>query len=384
MRGLRRVSRLDILLTQHVERYRSLFREKPGAALLGRSPPNSHQCSANLFPQDTYLGTLCVRSTSFIRRDWLKFPRRIRTPLPLFAGERRKPEAGSKRQHCARNWRSKSGFGGKADTTGGSVSVRYWHKADIPTAPRMSALGGKAGHDVCAAKCPLMTQSGHQTLNDLCPNLYRCDASARGALPHTQRLCGFRRLRPSKAYCNAATVLLMLQHHLPCGTRHYTFILDIRLDAAGSVAEQSKRKCHLAADVCLFSTGATMSGTRFFKPHRSWEDWVSMLIGVLIGFSPWLADQQGDQAVIWNAILVGAVVLVLAQLEYVSLQRWEEIGEIIVGLWLIASPFIFGYAEAGPLRYWHFVLGAIIALLATWELWQDWRQSDKELAQHGQ
>ena len=127
-----------------------------------------------------------------------------------------------------------------------------------------------------------------------------------------------------------------------------------------------------------------MSGTRLFKIHRSWEDWVSMLIGVLIGFSPWLADQQGDQAVIWNAILVGALVLILAQLEYVSLQRWQEIGEIILGLWLIASPFIFGYAEAGQLRYWHFVLGAIIALLATWELWQDWRLGDKELAQHGQ
>ena len=68
-----------------------------------------------------------------------------------------------------------------------------------------------------------------------------------------------------------------------------------------------------------------------------WEDWVSMLIGLLIGFSPWLAEQQGDQAVMWNAILVGALVLVLAQLEYVSLQRWEEIGEIVLGLWLIAS-----------------------------------------------
>jgi SPW repeat len=127
-----------------------------------------------------------------------------------------------------------------------------------------------------------------------------------------------------------------------------------------------------------------MSGTRFFKIHRSWEDWLSMLVGVLIGFSPWLAEQQGDQAVMWNAILVGALVLVLAQLEYVSLQRWQELAEIILGLWLIASPFIFGYAEAGPLQYWHFVFGAIIVLLATWELWQDWRLSDKELAQHGQ
>lgn len=127
-----------------------------------------------------------------------------------------------------------------------------------------------------------------------------------------------------------------------------------------------------------------MSVTRLFRTHRSWEDWAGMLIGVLIGISPWLAEQQHDQAVMWNAILAGALVLVLAQLEYVSLQRWEEIAQIVLGLWLIASPFTFGYAEAGPLRYWHFVLGAIIVLLAAWELWQDWTLSDKKLAQHGQ
>jgi hypothetical protein len=161
-------------------------------------------------------------------------------------------------------------------------------------------------------------------------------------------------------------------------------VADIRLDVAGSVVEQSTANAILAADVCLFSTEATMSGIRFFNIHRPWEDWVSMLIGVLIAFSPWIPEQQHDQAVMWNAVLVGALVLGLAQLEYVSLHRWEAIGEIACGLWLMASPFTFGYAEAGALRYWHFALGAIVALLAALELWQDWSLSDEELAQHGE
>lgn len=50
----------------------------------------------------------------------------------------------------------------------------------------------------------------------------------------------------------------------------------------------------------------------------------------------------------------------------------------------MASPFILGYADAGMLRYWHFVLGALVALLAAMELWRDWRLSEKEIAQHGQ
>jgi hypothetical protein len=109
-----------------------------------------------------------------------------------------------------------------------------------------------------------------------------------------------------------------------------------------------------------------------------------MLLGVVIGLSPWLAGQHGDQAVMWNAVLVGALVLGLAQLEYISLQRWEEAGEIALGSWLVESPYIFGYAGAGDLRYWHFILGAVVALLGALELWQDWKLSDKQLAQHGQ
>jgi hypothetical protein len=128
---------------------------------------------------------------------------------------------------------------------------------------------------------------------------------------------------------------------------------------------------------------ASMAGIRVFNLHRPWEDWLSMLLGVIIGLSPWLADQKTDPTVIWNAILVGACVLVFAQLEYVSLQRWEEWCEIALGLWLVASPFALGYGVSGTLAYWHYFLGAAVALLAVLELWQDWKLDDKELATHG-
>ena len=126
-----------------------------------------------------------------------------------------------------------------------------------------------------------------------------------------------------------------------------------------------------------------MSRIRFFNVHRSWEDWLSMLVGVLIGFSPWLAGQPDNPAVLGNSLLVGLFVFGLAELTYVSLTRWEEIGEIACGLWLIASPITFGYAESGALRYWHFLLGAAVVVLAALELRQDWKLSEKELAQHG-
>ena len=126
-----------------------------------------------------------------------------------------------------------------------------------------------------------------------------------------------------------------------------------------------------------------MSRMRIFKIHRSWEDWVGMLLGVLIGLLPWLAGQRDDPVVLSNAIMLGMLVFALAELEYLSLQRWEETGELALGLGVIASPFVFGYANAGRLSNWHFILGAIVVALALLELWQDWTLSDKELAKYG-
>jgi hypothetical protein len=125
-----------------------------------------------------------------------------------------------------------------------------------------------------------------------------------------------------------------------------------------------------------------MMHVRFFDAHRSWEDWLGMLLGVLTGLSPWISGQMGSQAMMLNAILVGAIVFVLGEYEAADLHRWQEGGEIALGSWLVASPFIFGYSADGTLRFWHFVFGAVIVILAVLELWQDWNLSDDELAEH--
>jgi hypothetical protein len=125
----------------------------------------------------------------------------------------------------------------------------------------------------------------------------------------------------------------------------------------------------------------TMTGIRFISVHRTWEDWVGIVLGVLIGLSPWIAGYS-DQGPMLNAVAVGVVVLVLAEFGLVNLHRWEEIGELLCGLWLIVSPFVFGYTAA-TLATWHFALGGIVVLLAAIELWQDWTLSDQDLVGHG-
>lgn len=138
-----------------------------------------------------------------------------------------------------------------------------------------------------------------------------------------------------------------------------------------------------------------MSDFRFFNTHRTWEDWFGMLLGMLIVLSPWFPTQAGQGVakevvytdgsyVVLNTFMAGIIVFGLAQLQYVALQRWEEVAEIAVGVWLMASPYMFGYSGEGLLRFYHSSLGGLVVLLATLQLWQDWDRSNQDMLKHGQ
>ncbi len=116
-----------------------------------------------------------------------------------------------------------------------------------------------------------------------------------------------------------------------------------------------------------------MTGIRIFSVHYLWEDCVSMVLGVLIALTSWMVGDAGSQAVAANAAIIGILVLALGVSEFLDLRRWEEGLETACGFWLIASPFVFGYADA---------VGAAVVLLAVLELRQDWNQSSAELSHH--
>ena len=110
----------------------------------------------------------------------------------------------------------------------------------------------------------------------------------------------------------------------------------------------------------------------WFTEHRGWEDFGSAGLGILILLSPILAGTETATVVFISAGLIGVVITMLALLEILSLQRWEEVLELLCGLWVIVSPLVFNYG--GTLRLAHFVLGALVVLLALLELWQDRRR----------
>ena len=71
--------------------------------------------------------------------------------------------------------------------------------------------------------------------------------------------------------------------------------------------------------------------------HRGWEDIFSAVLGVLIVLSPMMAGGQIGATVAISTGLAGVLITMLALLELMSLQQWEEVIEFVCGAWVAAA-----------------------------------------------
>lgn len=110
---------------------------------------------------------------------------------------------------------------------------------------------------------------------------------------------------------------------------------------------------------------------------KHWEDWVSWLLGFWLLLSPWTLSYSDDAPALRNAVTMGFV-LIFVEVVTLSLFRpWEEWANILIGIWLIASPFVLDFVNpAGTTNA--IVIGGLVLLLAFYEIWRLGTRSKSE------
>jgi hypothetical protein len=111
-----------------------------------------------------------------------------------------------------------------------------------------------------------------------------------------------------------------------------------------------------------------MAATNDISDHE-WQDVACMGLGVLILLSPWIVHDEPAGIVKLNAAIVGLLVLLVSEVELSGHTVREEAVNAAAGLWLMASPFVLGCST--ELTIWHLALGALVALFAAVEFWQE-------------
>lgn len=107
------------------------------------------------------------------------------------------------------------------------------------------------------------------------------------------------------------------------------------------------------------------------KQVKHWQDPVNGLLGAWLILSPWLAGFADQPAAMANFVIVGALLIAVALGAMFVPKAWEEWVEVALGLWLVASPWLLGFAGVALAMQNAVLVGLAVTLLALWVLGTD-------------
>lgn len=96
---------------------------------------------------------------------------------------------------------------------------------------------------------------------------------------------------------------------------------------------------------------------------------IDVVAGLWLILSPFILGFTSETGAMWNSIIFGLIVTVLAASRTTGegyRVEWPSWTNAVIGLWLILSPFILGFTGNGVAYINTLVLGIIIAVLGTW------------------
>lgn len=99
-----------------------------------------------------------------------------------------------------------------------------------------------------------------------------------------------------------------------------------------------------------------------------WQDVGALLVGVWLFISPWILGFSGLGIVAANAWIFGIVIAILAALAIFAYQQWEEWLNAAIGIWVFISPWVLGAAGNVSILWNSLIVGALLLVLALWSV----------------
>lgn len=102
---------------------------------------------------------------------------------------------------------------------------------------------------------------------------------------------------------------------------------------------------------------------------RRWVDWVNILLGLWLIATPWvLSSVAGDSPAARNAWSVGVAMVMLTTFAMYKPSVLGDSLALIVGIWLIASPWLLGFAESSAALANGVIVGLLVIGYALWAM----------------
>ena len=109
---------------------------------------------------------------------------------------------------------------------------------------------------------------------------------------------------------------------------------------------------------------------------RRWQDQGILLLGIWLIVSPWVMGYPSDSQPAVNAFIAGAIMAALAAFDLYKTYAWAVFLNIIIGIWVAVSPWLVNVMRDTAMSASLLLVGLATVVLGMWEL-----RTDPELHQ---
>lgn len=95
---------------------------------------------------------------------------------------------------------------------------------------------------------------------------------------------------------------------------------------------------------------------------------IIVLVGLWLIVSPFLLGYAGDSVALWNSIIIGVVIAAIALVRAFSSASsfWLSWVSFALGLWLMFAPFFLAYSGLNFAHWNTTLVGIVVASLSAW------------------
>jgi uncharacterized membrane protein HdeD (DUF308 family) len=112
------------------------------------------------------------------------------------------------------------------------------------------------------------------------------------------------------------------------------------------------------------ANGASLRGG-----EKNVQDWINLICGVLLFISPWALRFSGHVLAARTAWVGGVIIFLMGVAALAQFAEWEEWVALVVGVLVVISPWVLGFAAIHAAMWTCVVLGIIVALSSISEIW---------------
>jgi hypothetical protein len=103
--------------------------------------------------------------------------------------------------------------------------------------------------------------------------------------------------------------------------------------------------------------------------ERRWQDTVNLILGVWLFLSPWLLGYASTTVnASWNARNFGVALVVFSAIAVSMPQVWEEVINLLIGIWMVISPWVLGFTGARSAESNAVIVGILAIVFSVWAM----------------